>query len=507
MKNDYRHLLLFVVVYVLITGNAPLTIRAGSATVADSFNTATFHRDNDKTQEHVWLNAIAGKATLSNIRRLGEYTAGLEAKGKGNIVNNYAFVVNTALGNQGFDIFDITDASDITYITSFRPDVSPALLNPTALDVKAVDTHNYIIIFCTDHLGIYRVAFTDYPSPQITEAGYFSEEDEAHGVKIHGTTAIISHYNLGIDTFDITSEESFEQGPLDSCDPDTNPDFLCWGADTQIQGMNAYAYVVQNEVESYFSSPGPYLHIVNITSPTNIFLAASLDLQESAFDVACDGNYSYIANGIKGLRIVDVSSPNNPSTAYLVDTPDCAFGVAFRHFVVGGVNHTYIYVADNRNGILIFDFNLDNPSTPTLAGGFDSSERALNCKTYYDGEHNVLCVAYEKRGLITLNVDLSFTTYREYNFESVQINYASTQGTNITAVKLTTYQNIPNGAITYQVTNKGGESFYWQNITPGNWLYFTGEYQGDDLRWRAKIQTYSSTTAPSIDLVQLEYTW
>jgi hypothetical protein len=58
-------------------------------------------------------------------------------------------------------------------------------------------------------------------------------------------------------------------------------------------------------------------------------------------------SYAYVADRDVGLRVIDVSAPSSPIEVGLNDTPRKAHGVA----AAGG----YVYVADDKFGIEIFD--------------------------------------------------------------------------------------------------------------------------------------------------------
>ena len=79
---------------------------------------------------------------------------------------------------------------------------------------------------------------------------------------------------------------------------------------------------------------------------------------QSAYAVAVQGDYAYIAAGEGGLRIVDISDSTQLVEVGCYDTPGSATSVT-----VGG---SYAYVGDDTYGLRIID--ITNPGTPTEAG-------------------------------------------------------------------------------------------------------------------------------------------
>jgi hypothetical protein len=69
----------------------------------------------------------------------------------------------------------------------------------------------------------------------------------------------------------------------------------------------------------------------------------------SAYGVAVDGNYAYVADWGAGLQVVSVSDPAHPTEVGYYDLPDTAWDVA----VAGGC----AYVADYDAGLQVLQFH------------------------------------------------------------------------------------------------------------------------------------------------------
>jgi hypothetical protein len=114
--------------------------------------------------------------------------------------------------------------------------------------------------------------------------------------------------------------------------------------DLAVQGN--YAYVA----DGY--SGVQILNISNLTSPTHVGDYYSSD---NVQDVDISGDYAYVANSYSGIQILNISNANNPTLVGSYDTPDNANGIA--------VVNNYVYVADGSSGVLIFNVKLSQNVT------------------------------------------------------------------------------------------------------------------------------------------------
>lgn len=109
-----------------------------------------------------------------------------------------------------------------------------------------------------------------------------------------------------------------------------------------------------------------------------------------ALDIAVQGNFAYVANGVPGLFVVDIADPQHPVVLGSVDTPNQAWGVA--------VSGTLAYIADMDAGFRIID--VTNPAAPTLRGGVGSMGSAYDVAV----AGNYAYVAASTTGVVVIDV-------------------------------------------------------------------------------------------------------
>ncbi len=124
--------------------------------------------------------------------------------------------------------------------------------------------------------------------------------------------------------------------------------------------------------------------------PFGIRVAGSYDTPGSAWAVAADGDYAFVADWTSGLQVIDIRDPRDPDTAGYYDTPGFA-----NHVCIDG---NYAYVSDYDAGLQVIDITA--PPYPELEGGYDPAGYVL-C-TAVDGDHAYLAAA--SSGLLVVDI-------------------------------------------------------------------------------------------------------
>ena len=83
------------------------------------------------------------------------------------------------------------------------------------------------------------------------------------------------------------------------------------------------------------------LFVINVSDPTNPFVAETFDFDEEIKDVDMADGFAYVALGYQGVYQIDVSDPDAPEIAGFYNTPGIASDVH--------VFQNYILVADEIN--------------------------------------------------------------------------------------------------------------------------------------------------------------
>lgn len=94
--------------------------------------------------------------------------------------------------------------------------------------------------------------------------------------------------------------------------------------------------------------------------PFEFSLTGSCGAPGSAYDVAVDGDYAFVADGPFGLKVIDISDLENPVLA-----GSCTGGGINAVAVEGD----YAFLAGGKSGLQVKD--ISDPANPTLAGGLN----------------------------------------------------------------------------------------------------------------------------------------
>jgi VCBS repeat-containing protein len=124
--------------------------------------------------------------------------------------------------------------------------------------------------------------------------------------------------------------------------------------------------VALNGNYAYVADDTSGLQIFNISAPTTPTLTGTYNTPGFANVVALSGSYAYVGDSSSGLQIINISNPAAPTLVGSFNTPGSAYGVA--------ISGNYAYVGDARSGLQII--NISNPATPTLAGALDTTGSA-----------------------------------------------------------------------------------------------------------------------------------
>ena len=98
---------------------------------------------------------------------------------------------------------------------------------------------------------------------------------------------------------------------------------------------------------AYVASWDAGMRIIDISNPSALSEAGSIETPGKAYDVAVSGDYAYVADYTGGLRIIDISDTGALTETGFYDTYDVARGVS----LVG----SSAFVSDGTSGLRIID--------------------------------------------------------------------------------------------------------------------------------------------------------
>ncbi len=153
---------------------------------------------------------------------------------------------------------------------------------------------------------------------------------------------------------------------IDISDP-TNMQILNTWEEGFVTGVTAYRHYL-------YITGWPDLQILDVGDPNNIQLLGVLDdLPSSAYEIAINGGFAFLANRGGGMHIIDIRDPVNPQhTSSFYDAPYC-WSVA--------VTGKYAFLAD-RGGNEIHAVDVSNPQIPVGAGTFSSFNRLEDVQAF-----------------------------------------------------------------------------------------------------------------------------
>ncbi|WP_370574745.1 LVIVD repeat-containing protein [Methanomethylovorans sp.] len=248
------------------------------------------------------------------------------------ISGNYVYVTN---GTDSLFSMNITDPSSPMFEGSFDP-------SGLVVDVEVAGNYAYVI---DHHNGLIIEDISNLSSP--TQVSSLNLNDLAYGIALSGKYAYVTVWN-GLMIIDISDPAS----PIimgNHAIPEYNNDVYVSGN---------YAYMICDESNT--------LEIVDISNPVEPSFAGiyyyAADGQ--AYDVAVSGNYVCLAV-CGGLRILDITDPAAPTFAGSYDTNGSVSDVE--------VTGNYVYVTEDKDGLLILDLNTGTETTTQAANSTRNS--------------------------------------------------------------------------------------------------------------------------------------
>jgi subtilisin-like proprotein convertase family protein len=182
----------------------------------------------------------------------------------------------------------------------------------------------------------------------------------------------LSEYG-GLDIIDI-ADKSAPRKVVDNFGPD--------GSFNALVIAGNYAYLAS---KTHLKGNG-YLLVLDISNPTSPQQVGRYDLT-SAWDVAVDGTYAYVANDQAGVTVLNIANPASPVLAGSYDTPGSARSIALKG--------NYAYIADDSGGLQVV--TITSPGTPARAGSASTLGKAKDVAVtgnyaYVIDDQNILTV-------------------------------------------------------------------------------------------------------------------
>jgi hypothetical protein len=332
-----------------------------------------------------------GVAIAGDLAFVADYGGGLQIV---NITNpaSPSLVGSYATGNAYY----VAVAGDLAFVADGSAGLRIInIINPAnPLLVGTYDTPGFALgvavdgdlAFVADHTaGLQIINITNPASPLLT--GTYLTTGLAYGVAVDGDLAFVADHSGGLKIIDIANPAS--------------PSL----AGTYATPGGAYRVAVAGDL-AFVADYTSGLQIIDITNPGSPILAGTYDTPDAAYDVAVAGELAFVTDYNSGLQIVkvtqrtppllvsstvppypsrvtvtgnlavvlssfglqifDIANPGSPSLLGGYDTPGTAFGVA----VAGDL----AYVADYTGGLQIV--NIANPASPSLVGTYDTPDLA-----------------------------------------------------------------------------------------------------------------------------------
>ena len=242
----------------------------------------------------------------------------------------------------------------------------------------------------------------------------YDTSGEAYGISISGKYAYIADSNNGLEIIDIINKNNpiaignYELNKLYSYDE--------FGLDVAVSGK--YAYLVDGynlriidisnpslpTLKGYYNTAGgalsvlasenivyildgDMLSIIDVSNPESPTRKGYYNIKGNIYGVEVRNNYAYVSyinkpdesykGSLKGLDVVDISNPEKPFQVGRYE------GEGRRHYTTGrktygiAVSDDYAYVT-NGNIATVTIINISNPSSPELAGYFETPGLAMN---------------------------------------------------------------------------------------------------------------------------------
>ena len=317
---------------------------------------------------------VVDVSTPSEPRRVSSVEAAGYAHGI-TIHGDYAFVGN--MYDADFEIFDISDPTAPTQSNTLKY----AFPNE-GWDVATDGEYAYIV----DHFsGIFVVDIANMANPEVL--GAYRTPSFLVGLEINDDRA----FSLGQEFFGLTI--------VDISDP-AEPAFASrFDADFSLRfpagvaSWDNYAYVTERRRSAivdigtptepsrltvipvpetaravqvrddyaYVTADNAGFFVMNVSDPSNVVIAGSVEMPGFSYGVALSGDYAYVANSEYGLKVMDITDPTAPSLVSSLQTPDNAYSLA--------VDGNHVYIADGESGLQVVD--ISDPTSPIIVGSID----------------------------------------------------------------------------------------------------------------------------------------
>lgn len=141
------------------------------------------------------------------------------------------------------------------------------------------------------------------------------------------------------------------------------------------------------------------LDIKGTEAPSPHSLVSSIDTHGEIRGLDCEGNYLYVAEGVRGISVIDISDLANPVIAdeWKISGMDHAIGVI--------AYNKWLAVRDDLDGVYFFDISV--PSSPSFQGIFEvRGPRSVQFDpgSGVNGKPAVVAISSEEMGVIILQL-------------------------------------------------------------------------------------------------------
>lgn len=321
------------------------------------------------------------------------------------ISGNYAFLAD---GLGGFLVADISDKHNPQQLTSL----------PLSGETVAISIEGNYAYLCKREAGFEIIDISDPLNPQ--EKGGLQDLGNMLDVEIKGNYAFLANEIRGILSVDISNpDEPFlasrrvsKSGALGITIKDDFA-YVTYGSTSGLQVFDISDPIVPRHESSLLipgstigvSTSGNYafvagwnsgLHIADITSPPQAFIAGSYFTRGSIESITADDEYFYIARsawyvGKGSMQIIQMNENNIPEiiSEVVLDGP-AAMDIQ--------VEGNYAYVTDVNNGLQIFD--ITDRLNPFITGSMPIQGHSL--KMALSG--NMAYIASDALGLVIIDI-------------------------------------------------------------------------------------------------------
>ena len=272
---------------------------------------------------------LSNITAASSIRDIGESTPDLELRGAQGITTfesgGHTYAAVAAYLSDGVQILDVTDPSNITaagHITDDGTNTdSLELEGASGITTFVSGSHTYAAVTASDDNGVQILDVTDpsdiTPASHITDDGTNTDSLElwaARGITIfesgvHTYAAVAAYEDDGVQILNVTDPSNITAAGSIT-DTDTLELDGASGITTFVSGGHTYAAVA-----AYLDDG---VQILNVTDPLRITPAGSIDTNTLKLNGAQDittftsGDHTYVAvaaNRDNGVQILDVTDP------------------------------------------------------------------------------------------------------------------------------------------------------------------------------------------------------